>query len=123
MAFPDTSLASQFTDGESLNAAKLDARITAQLNILATRLIGRVIDSGTVSITPSAANTPTKVTVTFAKTFSSVPVVVATFNGTVPGTVVTGVSATNVTTTTVDIYVTRTNTTSTSVSWIAILSP
>lgn len=36
--------------------------------------------SGTISITPSAANTPTSGTVPFPFTFSNTPVVVATLN-------------------------------------------
>lgn len=75
---------------------------------------------GGVVITPSAANTPTKVTVSFpANMFTTPPVVVATANTTLPGNEVTGVGVGSVTAAGADIWLTRTNTTSTKVSWIA----
>lgn len=77
------------------------------------------VASGTVNITP-VANTPTSGAVLFPFTFDSTPTVVVTFNGTVPGTVVTGVSAGSITTAGFNAWVTRTNNTSTTLSWIAI---
>lgn len=77
--------------------------------------------AGYVVVTPSAANTPTKVSINFGKTFPAIPRVVASSNSTVPGTIVTGVSANNTTTTGCDIYVSRTNTTNTAVYWIAYI--
>lgn len=76
--------------------------------------------SGSVNITPTAANTPTKVTVAFGKTFPATPMVVACAYSTLPGTVVTGVSSGAASTTGTDIYVTRTNTTATTIRWVAV---
>ena len=78
------------------------------------------IQSGVVLITPSAANTPTYVEVDFPTAFTSAPTVVATPLSTVPGTAVLGCGVSNVTATGCRIYLTRTNTTATSVSWIAV---
>lgn len=78
------------------------------------------IQSGVVLITPSAANTPTYVDVKFPTAFTSAPTVVATPLSTVPGTAVLGCGVSNVTATGCRIYLTRTNTTATSVSWIAV---
>ncbi len=76
------------------------------------------IKRGTVDITPSAANTPTKVTVSLSSVgFTSVPNIQVTANSSVPGTQVTGVSYSNLTLTSVDIYLTRTNTNTTTVSY------
>ena len=74
---------------------------------------------GETSITPTAANTPTKKSITFSKEFSGVPKVMATYVGTAPGTVVTGVSVSNIKKTGFDLYVTRTSTTATSICWVA----
>lgn len=76
---------------------------------------------GQVAIIPSAADTPTGVTVTFPVGMFSVaptPGVLPLTGG--PGTVVKGVSALNVTTTSMTIYLTRADTTQTSVAWMAI---
>ena len=78
------------------------------------------IQKGSVSIVPSAANTPTAKIVTFDKQFSGTPAVVANPLTGVPGTVVLGVAAANPNESQVTIYLTRTNTTSTGVQWIAI---
>lgn len=76
--------------------------------------------AGTLNIVPSAANTPTSATVTFpVGRFSQPPVVTVSANTTVPGTTVLGVSSGGSTATSVLIWVTRTNTTSTSISWQA----
>lgn len=76
--------------------------------------------SGEASITPTAANTPTSQHINFSKSFSGVPVVVVGIGGTVPGTTVLGASATNITASGFDLYVTRTNTTAVKVYWIAV---
>nr|WSX79683.1 right-handed parallel beta-helix repeat-containing protein [Streptomyces sp. NBC_00899] len=82
--------------------------------------VATVTAGGRIVITPSAANTPTKVTVTFpAGLFTVAPVVVATAETSLPGNEVTGVGIGSRTPTQVDIWLTRTNTTATSVSWIA----
>ncbi|MCD8382779.1 MAG: phage tail protein [Clostridiales bacterium] len=78
------------------------------------------VQKGYISITPSAANTPTGSAVTFSSTFSGTPRVVATPSTTVPGTTVTGVGTSGASSTGVTIYVTRTNTSSTGIHWIAV---
>lgn len=77
--------------------------------------------SGFISITPSAANTPTPGAITFpAGLFTLPPRVIVTADSTVPGTVVTGVAATAVTTSGATIYLTRASTTSTGIHWVAV---
>lgn len=78
------------------------------------------IQAGEAVVTPTAANTPTPYTITFPHPFLAIPVVVVSINGTVPGTIVTGVSTQNITKTGFTVYVTRTNTTETGVRWIAV---
>jgi len=90
------------------------------------------IDSGYLTITPSAANTPTGVAVTGLAVKTSVASansddvsILTTANTTVPGTTVTGYSAGNPTFSNANltgftVYLTRTNTTATSVWWLAI---
>ena len=78
------------------------------------------IQKGSVSITPSAANTPTAKIVTFDKAFSGTPAVVANPLTTVLGTYVMGACAANPSETQVTIYLTRTNVSATGVQWIAI---
>lgn len=78
------------------------------------------IQKGSVSITPSAANTPTAKIVTFSKEFSGTPSVVTNPLTGAPGTVVTGCCAANPSTTQVTIYLTRTNVTGTGIQWIAV---
>ena len=80
---------------------------------------GLLIQWGVATITP-VANTPTGMAVTFPVSYTSVPMVVASPITTVGGTTVTSGTATNITVTGFDAYVTRSNTTSTSVGWIAI---
>ena len=77
------------------------------------------IQKGSVTVTPSAANTPTGKVVTFSKKFSGSPIVVASIHSTVPGKTVTGVAAYGESDTGATIYVCRTNTTNTGVHWIA----
>lgn len=80
--------------------------------------------TGTVTITP-IANTATSKTISFGKTFASVPVVVATANTSVPGVPtgvgVSGVGVSGITRTGCTIWVTRTNTTDTVINWVAML--
>ena len=75
---------------------------------------------GTVTC-KSTANTPTKTSVTFSSSFDTAPTVVVTPVSSVPGTVVKGVSVLNVTKNGFDIYVTRSDSNSMSVGWIAVL--
>ena len=80
---------------------------------------GLLIQWGVESITP-VANTPTAKAVTFPVSYTSVPMVLTTALTTVPGSSVTGDAAADISTTGFDAYVTRTNTTATSVGWIAV---
>ena len=78
------------------------------------------VQSGTVSITPSAPNTPTSKVVKFDKAFSSNPVMTASPHTSVPGTTVLGVGTANRSKTEFTMWVTRSNTTATSINWIAV---
>lgn len=84
-------------------------------------LLPKAMASGTLVITP-VANTPTSSAVTFpVGRFSSAPHVLVSLNTTVPGTQVTGWSSANITSSGFDAYVTRTNTTNTTLYWTAVL--
>lgn len=80
---------------------------------------GLLIQWGVETITP-VANTPTGKAVTFPVSYTSVPMVLTSAISTVPGTTVLGDAAADITVTGFDAYVVRTNTTNTSVGWIAI---
>lgn len=80
---------------------------------------GLLIQWGVETITP-VANTPTANVVKFAVAYTSQPMVMVSALTSVPGTGVTGVAAASITTTGFDAYLTRTNTTNTSVGWVAI---
>lgn len=97
------------------------ANPTAQTRLAAQVAAAPVIATGTVSIVPTAANTPTYADVSFpAGRFTAAPVVQVTASTGAPGTLVTGVGVVDVTTTGCRIYLTRTNTSSTGVYWTAI---
>lgn len=81
---------------------------------------GLLIQWGSVNITPSAANTPTKVTVKFPTAYDYTPDIMVSGYTTAPGTSVTGVAHGADSATSTDIYVTRTNTTATTIRWLAI---
>ena len=80
---------------------------------------GLLIQWGVETITP-VANTPTAKAVKFGVAYTSVPMVLTTAITTVPGTSVSGNAAANITVSGFDAYVTRNNTTNTSVGWVAI---
>lgn len=80
---------------------------------------GLLIQWGMVSITPSAANTPTLTTITFPKTYDESPSLKLSCYTTVPGTSVLGYAHGAVRENNADIYLTRTNTSSTALRWIA----
>lgn len=101
---------------ETVTAAIMNTHIKDNIDFLYKR-----IQTGTVSITPSAANTPTSVTVTFPVAFASAPYVVISAATGVPGTTVTGVGADTETTTNFRATLTRTNTTITLLRWIAMM--
>ena len=75
-------------------------------------------ETGFVSITPSASNTPTAVYVAFKNSYSKIPNVVVSASSGVVGTQVTGVGTNGITTTGVNIVLTRTNTTPTTVYFV-----
>lgn len=110
---------------KNLTISGMNASTMANVDILATqvKISGQVvatgIQSGMVTITP-VANTPTSAHVTFSPAYSTAPIVLCTAVSGVPGTQVTGFAVSNITTTGCDIYVTRTNTNSTSVNWLSI---
>ena len=72
---------------------------------------------GSASITPSAANTPTSLAITGLTVRGTTFTAQVTPGTSVPGTTVTGVGATNVTSSGVTLWVTRTNTTATTLYW------
>ena len=78
------------------------------------------VQYGSISITPSAANTPTAKAITFTKEFSGTPTVIVSADTAVPGTAMLGVGTANRSTTGCTIYLTRTNTVATTVNWIAL---
>lgn len=78
------------------------------------------IQHGNVSITPSAANTPTSKIVTYEQKFSGTPDIIANGHTSVPGTVLVGVGTSDRSATGCTIWITRTNTTDTTINWIAI---
>lgn len=97
------------------------ANPTAQARAMATLGALPRIATGTASITPTAANTPTSVAVTFpAGRFTATPIVVAIPHTSAPGTQVTGVGISGRSASGCTIYGTRTNTTGFEVGWIAI---
>jgi hypothetical protein len=80
---------------------------------------------GTVSITPSAANTPTSATVSGLDVAGSTFVAFTSPNTSVPGTTsgntgVTGTSYNNLTSSGLTVWLNRQNTTSTGVNWLVI---
>lgn len=75
---------------------------------------------GSTTITPSAANTPTAKTVTGLGLAGSTFTAQATAQTSVPGTTVTGVGVSAVTSDSITIVLTRTNTTATSIYYQAI---
>ena len=79
------------------------------------------IQHGEIKITPIAANEPTEAEVTFPKKFSGPPHVIVTPYTGAPGTMVTEASVSGIPTATgFTACLTRTNTTATTLAWIAI---
>jgi hypothetical protein len=75
---------------------------------------------GTINITPSAANTPTSFTINGLNLLGTTFTAFATAQTTLPGTQVTGVGVTSVSATGLTVWLTRTNTTSTGISWMVM---
>ena len=74
---------------------------------------------GVDTITPSASNTPTSLTINSLNLPGSSFYGLATASSSLPGTAVTGVGVTNVTSSSITLWLTRTNTTPTPVFWMA----
>lgn len=90
----------------------LGNEMTAE-NQTAVSLTGKELkETGWVSITP-VANTPTSAAVKFKRTYKKIPTVVMSCASGVPGTQVLGYAQTGISTTGVNIVVTRTNTVAT----------
>ena len=88
--------------------------------VITSRLHARPsLQSGRVTITPSAANTPTSVKITFEQEMNAIPHVVATVNTDVPGTAVLGCGVTDVTAKSFKLWITCASTTTRTVHWIA----
>ncbi|MER6616259.1 hypothetical protein [Streptomyces xantholiticus] len=95
------------------NDGRADLEVTGALNVGS-------IAKGRTGITPSAANTPTSVTITGLGLVGPNPRAVATASTTVPGTQVTGVACTHITNDSFVLWLTRTNTTATAIDWIVM---
>lgn len=93
-------------DGKGVNHSVWDSR-------------GLRIERGSVVITPVAGKA-TGVTVAYKETYPAPPMVLTSCTTTVIGTTVLGHTAANITNSTADIYVTRTNTTNTTVQYFII---
>lgn len=114
----------KFGDDIALRWGNYDIEATIQKSIgVGTGRIhyknGLLIQWGMLSITP-VANTPTMATITFPITYDESPSLKLSSYTTVIGTSVLGYSHGAVRENNADIYVTRTNTGSTAIRWIAI---
>lgn len=99
-------------DAFDKNGNKLGTEMTAE-NQSAVAVTGRMLqETGFVSITP-VANVPTSAAVKFKKTYKKIPTIVMSVASGVPGTQVLGYGQTGISTTGVNLVVTRTNTTPT----------
>ena len=80
----------------------------------------QLIQTGWVTITPTGANTPTTVYVTFANAYNKIPIVIPTPATGAIGTQVLGCSTNGISKTGVSIVLNRTNTTPTTVYYLVI---
>ena len=105
--------------GDRVLLARQRRRLTIVANPSAAARRPRIA-TGRVAFTPTAANVPTSIAVTFpAGRFTAAPEVMVTPVTEAPGTAVTGVSATAVTATGCLIWLTRAGTSVTTVAWVA----
>jgi len=113
-------------DASSINRGFIDR---SRVSNVATGVQGRtgrfqvgnmLIQTGIVSITPWGANTQTLVRINFPSSFTDTPNVQVGASTTVMGNTVLGVSANAASSTGVDIILLRTNTTPTTIRWVAI---
>lgn len=98
-----------FVDGDPAYASLLNAITSGALDV----------QVGRESISPTAGDA-TGETITFPVAFASTPSVMVSPVTVVPGTTVLGTAVTEVTTTGCKVWVWRSNTTSTPVTWIAV---
>ncbi|MET8404521.1 hypothetical protein [Streptomyces sp900116325] len=103
-----------------LTTADSEVTVTADVMNVGGLLNAGNIAFGTVNITPSAANTPTSVTVGGFALAGTTFTAQATAVTSVPGTTVLGVGVSAVDATGLTIWLTRANTTTTGVHWMAI---
>ena len=96
------------------NGVELGTELTANDYDAAMKSGNALLESGWVTITP-VANTPTAAFVTFKRHYNKIPVVLVTASSGVIGTQVTGASINGITNDGVNIVVTRTNTTPTTI--------
>lgn len=115
----ETVSGSGATSGNQSIGGNLDVAGSIRQAGSAVQLAKRLY-STQVSITPSAANAPTSVTISYPAMDGSVFRAFVTPQSTVPGTTVTGVGATSVTASSATIWCTRTNTTATIVSVLVV---
>lgn len=121
------------TDGVRMQSGDADVNIaessgTISLNCSSAGVISldgsvranQFVQRGTATITPTEANVPTRVSITFDTEFPGAPTVVACPHTTLPGTGVTGVGVDSVTANGFDLYLTRASTTQTNIYWIAV---
>ncbi len=108
---PETGAQGSLWGIEEVTAAKLNASAYA----------GSAMQVGQATVTPSAPNTPTSLAVTFATAFASTPKVTVTPVTDKVYSEVRGWAATSITTTGFLIWVNRTNTTATDLSWAAVI--
>ena len=100
-----------------MSKARDVASIQTQVDSVNTRM-----SSGVVTITPSAANTPTTGNISWGRTLSATPRVALGAATSVPGTQVTGVGFLSPTVNGCVVYLTRTNTTATEVQAIGVVA-
>jgi hypothetical protein len=110
-------------DGSNSSGSVKNIRATGMTYPLVSKTGTAVVDTaryeyGKVSIDP-VANTPTAAPITFAERFGAAPILQVSAQSTVPGTAVMGVGWSEATTTGAKVWVTRTNTTTSVVSWMA----
>lgn len=110
-----TQVAYPYAYGATIKACTYMRTYVAGIGWSNWSLISARCETGWVTITPSAANTPTAVYVAFKNSYNKVPNVVVSAGTGVIGTQVTGVATNGITTTGVNIVLTRTNTTPTTV--------
>lgn len=97
------------------NGAMLGTELTAKDYEAVFKSGKSLLETGWVTITPSAPSTPTGIFLTFKKHYEKIPVVLVTASSGVIGSQVLGVSTNGTTTDGVNIVLNRTNTTPTSI--------